>query len=119
MSIAAAHASEFYREIAKSGLIWGIKDNDGFPAPKGADGARAMPFWSSESRALKIIQNVPAYIGFTPVAIEWSVFCERWIPGLTQDGLLVGINWSGQAASGYDIPPLNVQRNIEALRKCT
>ncbi|WP_082805343.1 DUF2750 domain-containing protein [Pseudomonas sp. BMS12] len=119
MSIAAVHTSAFYREVAKSGFVWGIRDEAGFPAPLGSDGARAMPFWSSESRALKIIQNLPAYGGFTPVAIEWSIFCERWVPGLTQDGLLVGVNWSGQAASGYEIQPLSVQRNIEALRKST
>ncbi|MBU0913477.1 MAG: DUF2750 domain-containing protein [Gammaproteobacteria bacterium] len=119
MSIAAAHTSAFYHEVARSGVVWGIRDEAGFPAPLGFDGARAMPFWSSESRALKVVQNLPAYVGFTPVAIEWSIFCERWVPGLTQDGLLVGVNWSGQTASGYDIQPLNVQRNIEALRKYT
>lgn len=81
MGIAAVHASAFYREVANTGIVWGIKDEAGFPAPMGSDGVRAMPFWSSESRALRIIKNVPAYSGFTPVAIEWSIFCERWVPG--------------------------------------
>lgn len=119
MGIAAAHASAFYREVAKSGVVWGIRDSAGFPAPMNADGVRAMPFWSSESRALHTIQNVPAYSGFTPVAIEWSTFCERWVPGLTTDGLLVGINWSGKLASGFDIQPLDLQRNVETSSKCT
>ena len=119
MSIAAAHASAFYREVASSEVVWSIRDLAGFPAPIGSDGARAMPFWSSESRALNIIQSVPAYSDFTPVAIEWSTFCERWIPGLSKDGLLVGLNWSGKSASGFDVHPINLQHNVEAMRKCT
>jgi hypothetical protein len=116
MSIASAHASAFYSEVAKSGKIWAIKDPDGFPAPMTFNGKRSMPFWSLESRVQKIIENLPAYAGFTPVAIEWSVFCERWVPGLAKDGLLTGINWSGENAVGFDIHPQDLQVNVEALR---
>jgi hypothetical protein len=119
MSIVTAHAAEFYREVAESSIVWGIKDSGGFPAPVATGGNRAMPFWSSESRALAVIHSVPAYKGFTPVAIEWSVFCHRWVPGLTNDGLLAGVNWSGVRASGFDLEPSDVQRNVEALRHGT
>ena len=116
MSISTAHAAEFYREVAAFGVVWAIKDSGGFPAPQGNDGARAMPFWSSESRALSTIRNVSAYQGFAPVAIEWAVFCERWVPGLIRDGLLAGINWSGATAKGFDISPADLERNVEVLR---
>ncbi len=119
MSIVAAHAAEFYREVAESSIVWGIRDSGGFPAPVASGGNRAMPFWSSESRALAVIHSVPAYKGFTPVAIEWAVFCHRWVPGLTNDGLLAGVNWSGARASGFDLEPSDVQRNVEALRRGT
>lgn len=115
MSISAAHASNFYREIAESKLVWGIKDAGGFPAPIASDVRRAMPFWSSESRALSVIRNVPAYSGFMPVSIPWLVFCERWVPGLKNDGLLVGVNWSGARASDFDISPEDLQPNVDAL----
>ncbi|MFC2974688.1 DUF2750 domain-containing protein [Azotobacter bryophylli] len=117
MSIAASHASEFYREVAESGRVWGIKDTGGFPAPINSDGSRAMPFWSSESRALKVIHGVPAYNSFVPVAIEWSIFCERWVPGLVRDGLLAGVNWSGLSAKGFDVSPTHLQRNVEEFRR--
>ncbi len=116
MSVSSTHAAEFYREVAASGIVWAIKDSGGFPAPQNSDGARAMPFWSSESRALSIIRNVSAYQGFAPAAIEWAVFCERWVPGLTRDGLLVGINWSGATAKGFDISPADLERNVKILR---
>jgi hypothetical protein len=119
MSIASAHAAEFYREVAESNFVWGIKDSGGFPAPLDASGKRAMPFWSSESRAQTIIRSIPAYSSFVPVAIEWSVFCERWVPGLKKDGLLAGVNWAGAKASGFDIELSDLQRNVEALRQST
>jgi len=113
MSISSINALAFYKEVRESGVIWGIKDNGGFPAPKNSDGQRAMPFWSSKSKALSIIENVPAYKHFQPVAISWAEFIERWVPGLTQDGMLVGINWSGKNASGYDLEPVELQKNVE------
>lgn len=78
-----------------------------------------MPFWSLESRARRVIETVADYRGFTPVPIEWSVFVERWVPGLEKDGLLVGINWSGQSATGFDAEPRKVQQNVEALFKAS
>ena len=114
MSIAALHASAFYKEVAETRVVWGIRDCGGYPAPQMTGEKRSMPFWSSESRALNIIETVDAYKGFEPVAIPWSVFIERWVPGLTTDSLLAGVNWSGPTAVGYDVEPRDLQRNVEA-----
>jgi Protein of unknown function (DUF2750) len=119
MSIAALHAAAFYREVAKSGVVWTVEDGGGFPAPLGTSGKRAMPFWSSQSRALRIIRNVPAFKGFSPVAIEWREFCENWVPVLEEDGLLTGVNWSGSRAAGYDIAPADLKRNVESVQPGT
>jgi hypothetical protein len=115
MSASASQAAQFYREVASSRVVWAIRDGDGFPAPVGDGDKRAMPFWSSESRAMDIIRTIAAYQEFSPVSIAWSVFCERWIPGLTKDGLRAGVNWSGARATGYDIEPSDLKRNVEAL----
>jgi hypothetical protein len=115
MSIAAAHATSFYREVAKAQIVWSIQDSAGFPAPMTPEGKRSMPFWSSHSRAEKIVQSVAAYAGFEVVAIPWSDFCEAWVPGLTSDGILAGVNWSGTNAMGYDLEPSALQRSVEAL----
>jgi hypothetical protein len=42
---------------------------------------------------------------------EWR---SRWLPGLRQYGLLVGINWSAQAATCYDLAPDDVERDLAA-----
>jgi hypothetical protein len=118
MSLAAAHAAAFYREVAASGRVWTIRDSGGFPAPRG-DGPRAMPFWSSRDRAELIIKAVPTYASFTPVELQLGEFLERWLPGLDRDKLRVGLNWSGDRATGYDVDPSFVAAAIENCRIST
>jgi hypothetical protein len=115
MSQAASQASAFYRDVAKTRLVWTICDEGGYPAPKTSSGQRAQPFWSSLSRVEKIIKTVPAYAGFKPVEISWDEFCSKWIPELTQDGLLVGVNWSGKGAVGYDMEAERLRWHVEAI----
>jgi hypothetical protein len=57
---------------------------------------------------------VPAYAAFQSFEVSWADFCDAWVPGLTRDGLLVGVNWSGARARGYDLEPAEVQKNVEA-----
>jgi hypothetical protein len=61
----------------------------------------------------KIIKTVPGYANFTPHEISWIDFCERWVPGLSEDGIKVGVNWSGPKATGYDVDAPVVQEAVE------
>jgi hypothetical protein len=115
MTQSGSQAWAFYREVAACKMLWTVEDDVGYPAPKTAEGRRAQPFWSSQSRAAKVVAEVPAYAAFSPAAIPWDKFCETWVPGLTQDGLLVGVNWSGPRAIGFDMEPEELMRNVQAL----
>jgi hypothetical protein len=113
VSVAAAQADAFYREVLRAGHVWAIRDEDGFPAPQ-ASQDRAMPFWSKRSRAAKVIENVEAYSGFDPVPLALDEWRSRWLPGLAKDGIRVGLNWSGSRATGYDLTPEEVEANLAA-----
>ncbi|MGC3990234.1 MAG: DUF2750 domain-containing protein [Chthoniobacteraceae bacterium] len=113
MSQSASQAAVFYRDVAAGRRVWTVKDDGGFPAPKTSGGERVQPFWSSLSRVERIIKTVPAYAGFRPALASWEEFRDRWIPGLTKDGLKIGVNWSGARATGYDVEPATVQRAVE------
>jgi len=113
MSNAASNATAFYRQVAKELKVWTIRDAGGFPAPKNSEGIRVQPFWSSLSRVNKIISNVPAYSSFEPYEISWKAFRDRWLPGLKKDGHLVGVNWAGPRAKGYDVDPDSVREAID------
>ena len=113
MSQAASQAVAFYREVAESGEVWTIRDGKGFPAPLNVDGQRAQPFWSSQPRVANVIERIPDYAGFEPVKIRWAEFRDRWLTGLARDGVLVGVNWSGVSATGYDVEPGVVRASVE------
>jgi hypothetical protein len=115
MSQASGQAAVFYREVAEGRVVWTVRDAAGYPAPQTQSGRRAQPFWSTRSRVERVIKSVPAYAGFSPEEISWETFCSSWIPGLTRDGLLVGVNWSGARATGYDIEPAELKRNVETV----
>lgn len=115
MSQSASQAAAFYREVAKKRVVWTVRDDDGFPAPKTSDGARAQPFWSSRSRVERIISTVSSYAGFHPFEITWAEFVAKWVPGLSGDGIKVGVNWTGKRATGYDLQPEDVVRNVETV----
>ena len=116
MSHSASQAAIFYRDVESSGKVWTIKDSGGFPAPKNSKGIRSMPFWSNKSRAEKIINSVPTYNGFHVIQIDIEEFYDYWLKELKVQGHLVGINWSGTKAIGYDLPPDNLIQWIDKLR---
>ena len=114
MSVAAAQAEAFYGEFLDGGSVFTVRDDGGYPAPENGSGQRAQPFWSKRSRAQRIVDDVPAYGGFEVVEIDGKRWRERWLPGLEKEGIHVGLNWSGRDASGYDLPPADVLRNLDA-----
>lgn len=116
MSVAAAQADAFYEEYLTSGVVFTVQDDGGTPAPLNSSGIRAMPFWSKRSRAEKVIANVPSYAAMKVVEISGDAWTEKWLPGLEKDGILVGLNWSGQYATGYDLSIADLTRNLAARR---
>ncbi len=112
MSVAAAQAENFYSEVLANKTVWGIRDAGGFPAPKNGDGKRAMPFWSLKSRARTVIGSIAAYSGFEPEPIDLAKFIGNWLPGLEKDEILVGLNWSGSKAKGYDVEANSVLQRL-------
>ena len=116
MTTSAAQADTFYREALENQTVWSVRDEGGFPAPETPEG-RAMPFWSLASRAKRVVESVPAYGGFDVVPIPLADWRGRWLPGLERDGIRAGLNWSGSAATGYDLPPQDVERNLTARER--
>ena len=103
MNTSATQSHRFVSAICRTKVLWSIEDAAGFPAPKTASGHRAMPFWSTLLGAKSIVRNAKAYAAFAPVEIPLEDFMGEWLPRLHQDGLVVGIDWSGARAVGFDI----------------
>lgn len=114
VTLSAANAAAFYREVRRYGVVWAISDEQGFPAPVSMSGKRAMPFWSSRARAQAVIAAAEAYTSFNPVSVPIAEWVERWLPGLEKDGLLVSLNWYGKTATGYEFQPQEVLSRLTA-----
>ncbi len=84
MSQAAAQAQAFYREVAKTGKLWTVRDQRGFPQPMTNDGYRAQPFWSSLSRVQRIVKNVPAYAAASLSKSHGRTFAKGGCPASPQ-----------------------------------
>lgn len=113
MSQSASQAAIFYQDVEKNKILFTIKDDKGYPAPMTSSGKRSMPFWSSKSRVEKIIKNVPAYNDFKPIEITLKEFYGYWLNELEKDDQLVGINWSGKNAVGYDLEPRYIKEWLD------
>jgi Protein of unknown function (DUF2750) len=114
LSQAGAQTAAFFRDVVRADRVWTVRDAGGVPAAMVVSGRRAMPFWSSESRVRLVIANVPAYAGFEPVAIDLGEWRDRWVSGCERDGLLLGINWSGARAAGWDLEATDVLARLDA-----
>jgi hypothetical protein len=55
-----------------------------------------------------VIGTVAAFQHFAVVEIPVGAWLDGWLPGLQRDGLLVGVNWAGPHATGFDMPPVLV-----------
>lgn len=116
MSTSGAQAAAFFREVAEHRTVWWVRDDDGSPVPVTSSGERAFPYWSSQARA----QRAAAIWG--PQFRAVSTPLDRWrtdaLPDLAQDGLRVGINWSGPRLTGWDFTVDEVTNRLtHALRE--
>jgi Protein of unknown function (DUF2750) len=114
VSTAAAQADAFYSEVLRTGSVWTVRDAEGFPAPMTAEGYRSMPLWSLRSRAERIVATVPSYRTFEVVELSAEEWRRDWLPGLAEDGIRVGLNWSGPGATGYDVESGSVEATLAA-----
>ncbi|WP_284043033.1 DUF2750 domain-containing protein [Actinoplanes sp. M2I2] len=110
MSLSGAHRTAFRREATREGRVFLIRDEKGMPAPAGDDGRRTVPFWSKPTRAGRVVDQVAAYRGFEVVAVDVDEWLDGWLPRLEKDGMLVGVNWSGTRATGFDLTPGQVRQ---------
>jgi hypothetical protein len=110
MSLSGAHKAAFRREATQEGRVFSIRDAGGYPAPVDDDGHRAVPFWSKPTRAQRVVGQVDAYQGFEVVTVSVDDWLTGWLSSLERDGMLIGVNWSGARATGYDMTPAQVLR---------
>jgi hypothetical protein len=115
-SFSSVNAQAFRDDLIKNEKVWIIKDENGIPAPKNNEGKRALPFWSTERRAQNMVESVIEYKDCWTHALTLDEFESKWLKGMEEDDLLVGINWSGSRTTGYDVTPQEVRTWLQILK---
>ncbi|MEM7755436.1 MAG: DUF2750 domain-containing protein [Planctomycetota bacterium] len=111
---ASDHAEAFYREVAVSQEVYTLEydDGDGVPLWPLDQGRKARPFWSSARRIREMLDGPLAKKRLRIAAFTWHGFVEGIAPDLEAESILVGVNWHGPRARGYNVP---VNRVIAAV----
>jgi hypothetical protein len=87
-----------------------VSDDQGSPAPKTSSGERAFPYWSSKSRARRAADIWGAGLRVVSTSLEsWST---EDLPELADEGLRIGINWTGARLVGWDFTVAEVQNRL-------
>jgi len=87
--------AEFLKEVKPEQMLWALQDKDSEDwvvlASVNFEDTDVMPVWSSETLAKQhCIDEWQAYV---PAQISVSDWMEFWIEDLSEDGIIIGINW--------------------------
>ena len=111
MSLSGAHKAAFRREAAQKSRVFSIRDQDGYPGAGGRPTAPGRcPSGPSRPARTRWSARSPHTSDFDVVEIGMDDWLDHWLPGLEQNGYLVGVNWAGARATGYDMAPALVAR---------
>ncbi len=100
----------FLDEVVAGEQVWGLSTQDGFLACESdeTEERAVLPFWSDadDARAAQ-----PEVEGSEVDSIELFDFLFRWLPGMDDDDVLVGTNWT-TTLEGKEVEPLDLQDEI-------
>lgn len=100
MSVAALHYHKFADQVAREQRVFTFtRDDELLVYP--VRGNQVVPFWSSQSRMETVLERFPKYRAFTVTEMSLGEFYD-WLKQLEEEGILVGVNWSGRRLAGYD-----------------
>ncbi|MEV0828001.1 DUF2750 domain-containing protein [Nonomuraea rubra] len=112
MSQSGSQAAAFFREVGQSGVVWFVRDDEGSPAPRSADGTRSLPYWSTAARAQRAAKIWGH--GLRVESMSLDAWRDRDLPDAARGGYMIGINWSGPRLVGWSFTPGDVLNRLAA-----
>jgi hypothetical protein len=112
MSVAGIHATKFYEQVALERRVFTFLDDEDLLVFKVRD-IEVVPFWSSASRLARVRAGHEKYRKYTTEELSLEQFLENTLSLLAEEGIHLGLNWSGARLVGYDSSVTDVRRNLE------
>jgi len=102
---------KFVADVVRFKKVWGLKLDDNWAVSKSADfnDAEVLLFWSDQEMAKACATD--DWHDYTPDSIETPEFLENWLPGMYEEGIAVGTNWSTEL-DGLEMDPITLALEI-------
>lgn len=102
----------FIDAAVSSGAVWGLEHDEGWALAASVEyeDSYVMPFWSSEEAARACASEEWAEYRVSGLPLE--DFIQQWLPGMQEDGYLVGTDWDVETA-GPEIEPEELAEVLE------
>jgi hypothetical protein len=103
----------FIDAAIRSGAVWGLEHPEGWALAASVEyeDSYVMPFWSTEAEARQCAAEEWAEYNVSGIPLE--DFINTWLPGMQEDGYLVGTDWDVETA-GPEIEPDDLAEALEA-----
>ncbi|KLV06997.1 hypothetical protein ABT56_07575 [Photobacterium aquae] len=105
-----ANCELFVTETKETLTVWGLCNEEGDWLSVDSsefENSEVMPFWSAQEDASEHCAD--EWAEFSAVEIPLDVFVEDWMITLSEDGVLVGLNWNNQL-EGVEKEPADVAK---------
>lgn len=104
----------FVSQVLENGQIWGLKNDDGWALCDSIEFEETdvFPFWSSERHAADHCEG--EWDVYEPASLSLDEFLEDWLPGMHEDGAMVGPNWDGDL-NGLEVEPRDLAERLGGL----
>jgi hypothetical protein len=111
MASAAENAREFCDQVGATKLVFTLVEDDSFLVFDVHE-QEVVPFWSSLAGLEAVREAQPEYAGLAVFEIPLEEFLEEILPQLEADQIHVGIDWSGEDLTGFDLAVADVRRAL-------
>lgn len=101
----------FIERVRASGEVWGLCCDEAWafcPSHEYED-TEVLVFWSDRAAAQKLADG--EWSEHVPTAIPLDEFIDRWLRGMDEDGVLVGLDWDA-GLSGLELEPIDVVEQL-------
>ena len=94
----------FVERVRASGNVWGLRSEEGWAYCESADweDTDVLVFWSDRALAEKHAKD--DWADHEPAALPVTEFVEHWLPGMDEDGVMIGPDWD-ENLSGPEVEP--------------
>ncbi len=103
--------AQFLTEVVEHGKVWGLKVEENWAVSKSDSfkDAEVLLFWGTENAAKICAED--DWNDYVPSSVDLYEFLENWLPGMYDEGIAVGTNWTKEL-EGLEMDPVSLALEI-------